>query len=83
MITISDSSIDVPMATSSGRDNIMPKNRAITSKVYFFSMVSTLPLELAIATSMMLSGIVIIWYYKVSETSKSVGAFILLVKLWT
>ena len=71
MITISDSSIDVPMASSSGRVDIIPKNSVILSKVPFFGMVSTLPLELWIGTSMMLSGIVISMCYKVSEQSKS------------
>ena len=83
MITISDSIIDVQMASSSERVDIMPKNRAITLIVAFFSMVSTLPPELGIGTSMMLSDIVMIGYYKISETSKSVGAFLLIVKLCT
>ena len=46
-------------------------------------MILSFPLELAIVMSMMLSDIVIIEYYKVSETSKPVGAFILIVKLCT
>ena len=83
MITISDSIIDVPMASSSERVDIMPKNRAITSIVAFFSIVSTLPPELGIGTSMMLSDIVIIVYYKVFERSKSVGTSILIVNLCT
>ena len=46
-------------------------------------MISTLSLELAIGVSMMLSGNVIIVYYKVSEQSKSVGTFILIVEMCT
>ena len=80
-MTISDSINDVPIDNSNGRDDIMPKNRAIPSKVAFFGMISTLPLELAIGTSMMLSEIVIVVYYKVSEPSKSVGTCISPVKL--
>ena len=76
MMTISDSIIDIPIASSNGRDNIMLKNRTITPKVYFFSMVSTLPLELAFEASMVPSDIVIRWYYKISKQSKSVGACI-------
>ena len=70
------------MATSSGRDNIMPKNRAITSKVTFFIMISTLPVELLIGTSMVLSEIVMLVYYKVSEPSKLVGTCISSVNLY-
>ena len=81
MITISDSIIDVPIASSNGRVDIMPKNRTIPSKVTFFSMISTLPLELLIGTSMVLSEIVMLVYYKVSEPSKSIGTFILIVML--
>ena len=73
---ISDITIDVPINGSNDKDDIMPKNRAIISKVACFGMVSTLPFELSIGTSMMLSEIVIIAYYKVSEQSKSVGTCI-------
>ena len=61
----------------------MPKNRAIPSKVAFFSMISTLPFELLIGTSMVLSEIVMVVYYEVSEPSKSVGTYILVVKSYT
>ena len=54
----------------------MPKNRTIPSKVTFFSMISTLALELLIGTSMMLSEIVMLVCYKVSEPSKPVGTCI-------
>ena len=81
MITISDSIIDVPMASSSRRVDIMPKNMRIALRVPFFGMVSTLPLELWIGTSMMLSEIVIIVYYTVSESSKSYRSFVAMVKL--
>ena len=83
MITISDSIIDVPIHGSSGRVDIMPKNGTFSRIVLVFGMISTLPLELAIGTSMMLSEIVIMMYYKVSEPSKSVGTCILSVKLCT
>ena len=59
----------------------MPKNRAIPSKVTFFSMISTLSLELLIGTSMMLSEIVMLVYGKVPEPSKPFGTCILPVKL--
>ena len=70
-VSISNSIIDTPTASSSGRVDIIPKNRPILVKVPFFGMVSTLPLELWIGTSMVLSGIVISMCYKVSEQSKS------------
>mgnify|MGYP007078374409 CR=1 FL=1 len=54
----------------------MPKNGAIRPKVAFFGMISTLPLELWIEMSMVLSEMVILVYYKVSEPSKSVGTCI-------
>ena len=73
---ISDSTIDVPIQRSNGRVDIMPKNWAIPSKVSFFSMISTLPSDLWIVTSMMLSEIVMPVYYKVSEPSKPVGTCI-------
>ena len=81
MIIILDSTIDVPIASSSGRDNIMPENKEILSKVPFFSMVSTLLLEVAIGTSMVLSDIATLVYYKVSEQSKSVVTSISLVNM--
>ena len=83
MITISDSIIDVPIHSSSGRVDTIPKNGTLSAILMFFGIISTLPLELAIGTSMMLSDIVIIEYYKVSGALKSVGAFILIVKLCT
>ena len=54
----------------------MPKNRVIVSKAPFFGMIWTLPLEAWIGTSMVLSEIVILAYYKVSGPSKSVGTCI-------
>ena len=66
------------MDSSSGRVNTIPKTRIIPSKVSFFGMISTLPLELWIGTSMMLSEIVIVVHYKVSEPSKSLGSCILM-----
>ena len=69
-MTISDSINDVPIDNSNGRDDVMQKNRAIPSKVAFSSMISTLPFELSIGTSMVLSEIVIIVHDKVSEPSK-------------
>ena len=71
------------MASSSGRVDIIPKNSVLLPKVVLFGMISTLPLELAIGTSMVLSEIVMLVYYKVSEPSKSVGRCILGVKLCT
>ena len=61
----------------------MPKNGTFDRITLFFDMISTLPLELAVGVSMMLSDIVTIVYYKVSEWSKSVGTCILIVKLCT
>ena len=69
------------MASSSGRVDIIPKNSVLLPKVVLFGMISTLPLELAIGMSMVLSNIVILMYYKVSEQSKSVGACILPINL--
>ena len=60
MITISDRIIDVPTASLSGKDDIMPIYRAISSKVAFSSMISSLALELWIGTSMVLSEIIIL-----------------------
>ena len=71
------------MASSSGRVDTMLEKYTFDVIALFFSMILSLPLELAIGISMVLSDIVIIGYYKVSETSKSVGAFILVVKLCT
>ena len=76
MMTISDDTIDVPMASSSGRVDTMLKNCTFDVIALFFGMILSLPLELAIGTSMVPSDIVIIWYYKVSETSTSVGTCI-------
>ena len=69
MGSISDSIIDTPNVSSCGRDDIMSKNEVILSKEAFFGMVSTLQLVVAIGTSMVLSHIVILVYYKVSERS--------------
>ena len=82
-MTIPDSTIDVPVATSSGRDNIMPENKEILSKVPFSSIVivSTLLLEVVIGTSMLHFYVAMPVYYKVSEQSKSVGTSISPVKL--
>ena len=83
MITIADSTIDVPMASSSGRVDTMLKNCTFDVIALFFGMILSLTLGLAIGMSMVPSDIVIIAYRKVSEASKSVGAFILIVKLCT
>ena len=64
-----DSIIDVPIYTLSGRVDIIPKNGTFDRITLFFDMISTLPLELAVGVSMMLSDIVTIVYYKVSEWS--------------
>ena len=69
MGTISDCIIDTPTVSSCGRDDIMSKNSVILSKEAFSGMVSTLQLELAIGTSMILSDKVILVYHKVSERS--------------
>ena len=61
----------------------MLKNATFDGIALFFGMISTLPLELWIITSMVLSEIVILVYYTVSEPSKSGGTFILVVKLCT
>ena len=83
IITLPDSIIDTPMASSSGRVDIIPKNGTFNRIILVFDMISTLPLELAIGVSMMLSDIVIIVYCKVSEWSKSVGTCILIVNSCT
>ena len=80
MITISNSIIDVPVHGSSGRVDIIPKNAAFDGIAPFSDMISTLPLELTNGTSMMLSEMVILVYYKVSEPSKSVVTCIFIVK---
>ena len=67
MITLPDSIIDVPIYTSSGRVDIIPKNGTFNRITLILDMISTLILELAIRVAMMLSDIVIIVYYKVSE----------------
>ena len=59
----------------------MSKNRPIPLKVSFFDIVSTLSLAVWIDMSMVLSKIIILVYYKVSEPSISVGTYILIVKL--
>ena len=58
-----------------------PKNGNFNRITLFFDMISTFPLELVIGVSMMLSDIVIIVYYKVSEWLKSLGTSISPVKL--
>ena len=83
MITIPDSIIDVPIYTSSGKVDIIPKSCTFNGITLFFDMISTFPLELVAGVSIMLSDIVIIVYYKVSEWSKSVGTYILIVNLCT
>ena len=83
IVTISDSIIDVVIYTLSGRVDIIPKNGTFNGITLIFDMISTVSLELAIGVPMMVSDIVIIVHYKVSETSKSVGAFVLIVKLCT
>ena len=60
MIAIADSTIDVPMASSSGRVDTMLKNYTFDVIVLFFGMILSLPLKLATGTSMVLSAIVII-----------------------
>ena len=82
-MTLTDSIIDVPIYTSSGRVDIIPKNGTFNRITLVFDMISTLPLELAIGVTMMLSDIVIIVYCKVYEWSKSVGTCIFIVKLCT
>ena len=59
----------------------MPKNKPVPLKVAFVGMISTLPVELLVGTSMMLSGIVVLMYCKVSKRSKSVGTCISPLKL--
>ena len=81
---MSDGTIDIPMASSSGRVDAMLKNCTFDVISLFFGMILSFPLELAIGISMMLSDIVITGYYKVPETSKPAGVFVfLIVKLCT
>ena len=75
-ITISDSTIDVPIDNSNGRVDIMQENAPLGRNVLFWGMISSLPLVVWIGTTMMLSEIIILAYYKVSEPSKSVGTCI-------
>ena len=77
MITISDSTIDIPTASSSNRADVMSKNSGvILLRVPFSGMTLTLVLKVYIGTSMMLPGNVVMMYYKVSEWSKPVGTSI-------
>ena len=73
MITISDSTIDIPIASSSNRADVMSKNSGvILLRVPFSGMTLTLVLKVYIGTSMMLPDNVVMMYYKVSEWSKPV-----------
>ena len=81
VMTISSSTIDNSIASSSERVDIIPKNGSFYRITLFFDMISTLSLELAIGMSMVLSNIVIMMYYKVSEQSKSVEACMLPINL--
>ena len=77
MMTISDSTIDIPTASSSNRADVMSKNSGvILLRVPFSGMTLTLVLKVYIGTSMMLPGNVVMMYYKVSEWSKPVGTSI-------
>ena len=77
MITISDSTIDIPTASSSNRADVMSKNSGvILLRVPFSGMTLTLVLKVYIGTSMMLPVSAIMMYYKVSEWSKPVGTSI-------
>ena len=82
-MTLPDSIIDVPIYTSSGKVDIISKNGTLDRITLVFDMISTLPLEVAIGVSMMLSDIVIIVCCKVSEWSKSVVTCILIENLCT
>ena len=75
-MTISDSIIDVPIRRSNGRDDIIPKNATFDGITLFFGMILSFTLELWIGMSMMLSDMAMLVYYKVSESSKSVGTCI-------
>ena len=81
MITISDSTIDVPMASLSWRVDTMPKNDTFDRITSVFDIISSLPHELTVGVSMMLSDIVPIMYYKVFENANSLGLSIFMVKL--
>ena len=80
---ILDSIINVPIYSSSGKVDIIPKNDTFKRIGLFSGMISSRSLEVAIGTSMTLSKIVMLVHYKVSESSKSVGTFILIVKMCT
>ena len=71
------------MASSSGRVDTTLEKYTFDVIALFFGMILSLPLQVGIGTSMMPSDIVTIAYRKVSEASKSVGAFILIVKFCT
>ena len=59
----------------------MPENTTFDRLALFSGMISTLPVGVKTGTSMVLSEIVMLVYYKVSEPSKSIGTFILIVML--
>ena len=69
------------MASSSWRVDTMPKNGTFNRITLFFDVISSLPHELTVGVSMVLSDIVLIVYQKVSEHSNSIGLSILMVKL--
>ena len=69
------------MASSSWRVDTMQKNASFDRITLFFDIISSLPHELTVGVSMVLSDIVTIVYYKVSEHSNSIGLSILMVKL--
>ena len=58
----------------------MPENGTFTTIVLFFGMISTLSPEVCIETSMMLSEMYVIVYYKVSGPSNYLGTSIFIVK---
>ena len=62
MITISDSIIDTPMASSSWRVDTMPKNASFDRITPFFDIISSFPHEVTVGVSMMLSDIVLVVY---------------------
>ena len=57
------------MASSSWRVDTMPENASFDRITLFFDIISSLPHELTIGPSMVLSDLVILVYYKVSERS--------------
>ena len=69
-MTISDGTIDVPMASSSGRVDTMLEKYTFDVIALFFSMILSIPLELAIGISMVLSDIVIIGAQFYSKSTK-------------